>query len=84
MTVAVAVVTPGVLVAASGVAVIFWEGKFSVEKYTVGVVPAGMLVAWMFTVSGEVEFRVTSGTVKLPVGLGGTATPPMLVTMIEG
>jgi hypothetical protein len=28
--------------------------------------------------------RVISGTVKLPVGLGGTATPPMLVTMIDG
>jgi hypothetical protein len=38
----------------------------------------------MFTVRGEVEFKATSGTVKLPVGLGGTATPPMLVTMIDG
>ena len=56
----------------------------SVEKYTVAVVPAGMFIAWMFTVRGELEFRVTSGTVKLPVGLGGTATPPMLVTIIEG
>lgn len=45
VTVAVAVVTPGVFVAARGVETIFCEGKFSVEKYTVAVVPAGILVS---------------------------------------
>jgi hypothetical protein len=80
----VAVVTPAVLVAASGVETTDWLGLLSVSKYTVAVVPAGMLVAVMFIVSGELEFRVTSGMVKLPVGLAGTATPPMLVTITEG
>jgi hypothetical protein len=61
-----------------------WLGSLSVSKYTVAVVPAGTLVAWIFIVSGELEFRVTSGMVKLPVGLAGTATPPMLVTIMEG
>jgi hypothetical protein len=34
----------------------------------------------MFTVSAADEFKTTSGTVKLPVGFAGTATPPILVT----
>jgi hypothetical protein len=38
----------------------------------------------MFTVIGELEFTMASGTTKLPVGLAGTATPPMLVTIREG
>ena len=72
------------MVAIRVIGVIFCEAKFSVLKYKVAVVPAGMLVPRMFTVSGELELRVTSGTVKLPVRLGGTVTPPMLVTIIEG
>lgn len=84
VTVALAAVIPGVAVAAKGVELTCCEGKFSVEKYRVAVVPAGIFVPWIFTVSGELELRATSGTVKVPVGFGGTATPPMLVTMIDG
>jgi hypothetical protein len=45
VTAAVAVVIPGVIEATSGVETIVWLGKFSVEKYRVGVLPAGMFVA---------------------------------------
>jgi len=38
----------------------------------------------MFTVSGELEFTTASGITKLPVGFGGTGTPPMLVIINEG
>jgi hypothetical protein len=79
VTVAVAVVIPGVLVAARGVEVICCEGKFSLEKYKVTVVPAGTFVPWISTVSGELEFTATSGTVKLPVGLGGSENFPSFV-----
>ena len=46
-------------------------------------VPVGMFRASIANKTAAVEFKVTSGALKLPVGLGGTATPPTVSTFTE-
>lgn len=68
------------------VAVPLVEAPYSGAAVTVTVVPVGMLVAAIFTVTGfvVVEGSVTSGEPYLPVGLAGTFRPPIEVIVSVG
>ena len=64
----------------SGVDGMFWSGPFSEKMVNVTTVPTGTLLASIATISGELEFTITSGIVKVPVGEVATAAPPTVTT----
>jgi hypothetical protein len=59
------------------------SAPFSEKICSLMIVPVGMFRASITNTTAVVEFNVTSGTLKLPVGLAGNATPPTVNTFTE-
>ena len=79
--VVLAVAVESASVPVSGVEFTTWSATVSEERRSSTTVPRGILRPSITTSTGEALSMVTSGMVKLPVGVEGTGTPSTLTTL---